>query len=185
VPAPPAQSVTATVACRDESDVQLAGNDRGLAGGADVTATPGRLVQDHGRSTRRTPIRSRQHGHPAHCDRRPEQRFTCRAVSASAGPPATLRSVPAPSARQGITHPVTDTREEPRLIGAACLCGTRRRQLPLSHSPGWEISRRGARPCRRCGGSSGRRSQARAGATSIGVPPGHLAVRRRPARTGG
>ena len=33
------KSVTATVACRDESDVQLAGNDRGLAGGADVTAT--------------------------------------------------------------------------------------------------------------------------------------------------
>jgi hypothetical protein len=31
--------VTATVACRDESGVQLAGNDRGLAGGADVTAT--------------------------------------------------------------------------------------------------------------------------------------------------
>jgi hypothetical protein len=31
--------VTATVACRDESDVQLTGNDRGLAGGADVTAT--------------------------------------------------------------------------------------------------------------------------------------------------
>jgi hypothetical protein len=27
------------VACRDESDVQLAGSDRGLAGGADVTAT--------------------------------------------------------------------------------------------------------------------------------------------------
>ena len=71
-PAPPAQSVTATAACRDEADVQLAGNDRGLAGGADVTATPGRLVQDHGRSTRRMTIRSRQHGHPAHCDRRPE-----------------------------------------------------------------------------------------------------------------
>jgi hypothetical protein len=31
--------VTATVACHDESDVQLAGNDLGLAGGADVTAT--------------------------------------------------------------------------------------------------------------------------------------------------
>ena len=29
-----------SVACRDESDVQLAGSDRGLTGGADVTATP-------------------------------------------------------------------------------------------------------------------------------------------------
>ena len=29
-----------SVACRDGSDVQLAGGDRGLAGGADVTATP-------------------------------------------------------------------------------------------------------------------------------------------------
>jgi hypothetical protein len=29
-----------SVACRDESDVQLAGSDRGLAGGPDITATP-------------------------------------------------------------------------------------------------------------------------------------------------
>jgi hypothetical protein len=28
-----------SVACRDESYVQFAGSDRGLAGGADVTAT--------------------------------------------------------------------------------------------------------------------------------------------------
>jgi hypothetical protein len=28
-----------SVACRDESDVQLAGSDRGLTGGADVTAS--------------------------------------------------------------------------------------------------------------------------------------------------
>jgi hypothetical protein len=31
--------VTATVPHRDENDVQLAGSDHGLAGGADVTAT--------------------------------------------------------------------------------------------------------------------------------------------------
>ena len=29
-----------SVACRHESDTQLTGNDHGLAGGADVTATP-------------------------------------------------------------------------------------------------------------------------------------------------
>jgi len=44
---------------------------------------PGRLVQDHRRSTRRMTIRSRQHGHPAHCDRRPERRLRARYQRAS------------------------------------------------------------------------------------------------------
>jgi hypothetical protein len=38
----------------------------------------GRLVQDHHRPTRRMTIRSRQHGHPAHWDRRPERRVGAR-----------------------------------------------------------------------------------------------------------
>lgn len=67
-----------------------------------------------------------------------------------------------------------------------------RRGLPL-RSPeaaaaieslaGVGVSQCGARPCHRCGGSAGHRSQAQPGAMSIGVQPGHLAVRRRPART--
>jgi hypothetical protein len=43
------------------------------------------------------------------------------------------------------------------------------------------ISRHGARPCRRCGDSEGRRSPGRAGAMSIRARSGRPAVRRRPA----
>ena len=57
-----------SVACRDESDVQFDGSDRGLAGSANITAT---LVQDDRRSTHRMTNRGRQHGHRAHWDRRP------------------------------------------------------------------------------------------------------------------
>jgi len=87
-------------------------------------------------------------------------------------------------------HDARPSRVSGRLVkapgtGAACLCGARRWQPSFSHLPDREISRRGARPCRRCGGSSGRRSRVPAGAMSTGVQPGHRAVRRRPARTGG